>query len=457
MIVLIVAVALVAGLHHAFERARPHNAGADELQYLGYARMLAQFGVYASSPAGPSADPGPGREPGYPTLAAIAVRLDPALGANIERCLKTDADPTCPPIFRSLQVTNAALIAAAAAFAFLAVGLLGGSFLAASIAGLYIALNFQTMREVHWMLSDCLTLFLSAGLCLAFAWATAKRETNFRWLAVGLMVGLLTLTKAIFIYYALAVGAVLAIRFAWRRDRKTLTAFLAVTLVAGAIIGGWMERNREIFHHPSLTDERGGMVMSIREMYNHMSGGEYAASFVWWLRGPGNNLARRLFDEKDWHRFDDKVADGFYMEGLVTRYQERIDGLMRERGLDRPAADAVLPWVILGEMIGRMPHYIASWLPLFYRGIWSDEFIVFGLPALIWWIVRSVRRAEWNRFVAVSPCVYSLIIYPALTPNLPRFQLAALCGLAIAAGMAVSALAGAWHVRRHGRITLRPA
>jgi hypothetical protein len=176
-----------------------------------------------------------------------------------------------------------------------------------------------------------------------------------------------------------------------------------------------------------------------------MTPGEYLASFVYWTRGPGNTLARRWFDKSDWQRLELYAPDGFFEQGQYTRYEKRVRQLIDERHIDRPTAEDAVGGVIVAEIFARFPAYLATMLPLAYRGIWCDEFILFGLPALIWLLLRSGCRRDWRYLATFAPGVYSLIVYPAVSLNMPRYQLPAVACLAAAAGVAAAAsLSAQW-------------
>jgi len=395
-------VALLACLYQ-LERSAPPLPWSDETEYLKYGSTLAETGRYAYTPAGPGADPGPGREPLYPLLVAAAIRIDPVLGERIDACIGNRSDATCPRVFQSLRWANALLIAAAAALTFLAARTLDAAAPQCRIAGLYLALNLNLIMASKFVISDYLALALAAGL-------------------------------------AFALIAALALALIVTRRREFAAALLAILVGTGILAGGWAARNDAIYGRATVTDERGGMALSTREVFDHMTAGEYAASFLWWMRGPGRGLARKLFPERDWHRFDWYVDDGFYEMGEYELYEARIKRLMDEQHFDRAAAQAHVPSVIAGEIARELPMYFATMVPLTYRGLWFDEFIVFGFPALVWLLVGAIGRRDWARLAALSPAVFCLLVYPATTLNIDRFQYPAGPGIALAGGMAAVAL-----------------
>ncbi len=423
---------------------RPWNPAADEVEYLTAGRNLATTGSFLGRP--PEAADQPGREPLYSALIALVMRLDPGLDANAERCIGRQGDASCPPIYRSLAWANVLLGALTALFAFASVRLLAGGRLASLAAGVYVALNFHVMKELNHVESDYLAMALAGALafCLALAWR--RPAALGRWLAAGAVLGLLALTKASFLVYAVLLGVGGLVRLMWRRDRLAVGCVVA-SLVAGLCIGGWVVRNQVMFGRLAFTDGRGGIALSTREMLDHMTGPEYAASFLWWTRGFGGGLAKRLFAEKDWHRHEWYVPDGFYLQGQVDRYEARVSRLMQQRGLARPAAEAAVPGVVLGEIAADLPRYGATLLPVFYRGLWFDEFVVLGFPAFLWLSWQAIRRGRGGWLLAASPTLFCLLFYPAASLNVPRYQLPALTGFAVAGGLAVAALVAWWRRR----------
>ncbi len=419
--------------------AKPWNPAGDELQYLDYGRTIALTGQFAATPAGPQADVGPGREPLYPVLVAVVMRLDPVLADSAARCIGSD-DSTCPPIYRSLLWVNALLVALTAALTYLTARALDLNAVACWVSGFYIALNFEMMKSARYVISDYLAMALVAGLVFAIALAMAKRQRLWRWIAVGVLIGLLILTKGIFEIYALFGIIALVVGLVIIRDRVALLSLVAVSMLAFLLVGSWVARNDIVFGRPALTDSRGGIALSTREELDHMTSGQYVAAFLWWLRGPGPSIARGILPEHDWHRFELYAPDGFYIMGQVTNYEKRVHRLMDERGLNRTDAETAVPSVIVDEILGDFPMYLATTLPVLYRGLWFDEFVVLGFPALIWLTIRSIRRRHLLQLAVVSPSLFSLIAYALMTLNISRYQLTAVTGLALAGGIAVSTL-----------------
>jgi hypothetical protein len=77
-------------------------------------------------------------------------------------------------------------------------------------------------------------------------------------------------------------------------------------------------------------------------------------------------------------------------------------------------------------------------LPLFYRGIWIDEFVVLGLPLFVWMLFRAVRRRDVGLVLLLSIGAFNLLFYAAFSLNIPRYQMTAVPVVALAAALATT-------------------
>jgi 4-amino-4-deoxy-L-arabinose transferase-like glycosyltransferase len=441
--IFLVTALVVASGYVAF--LKPWTPIFDEVEYLAYGRSLALAGVFASTPDGPEKDAGPGREPVYPALIATVARLDARLYQTLATCWPYE--PACGRHLTDLRYANAVFIAVAAWLVFLTVRTLGHGALAAWVAGGYVLFNIQMNKTATHVISDYVALALCALLGLTLTKAAADRSAGW-WGAVGLALATLVLTKNIFVIFGGVLVAGLIFAAVRHRSPFRFRAWLPVLLVIvafGVPVGTWHARNLALFG--AGNDARGAYALSTREVFNDMSAGENAAAFVWWTRGFGEKLARRLLPEPWWHRHELYVDDGFYMQGQVHRYQARVAREMERTNGSRAQAEAAMSGIILSEMLGQWPSYIATTPALFYRGLWFDEFIVFGFPALMWLLIRSARRVDRRTLLALGGGMFSLIIYPLLSLNIPRYQFTAAPALAIAAGIAVEMAVLRWRAR----------
>jgi hypothetical protein len=313
-----------------------------------------------------------------------------------------------------------------------------GTPLASLVAGAYILLNYSAAKWLPWLASDPLAVFLVSLASLLSA-LTYRRRSIARLILLGFCLGLLGLTKAIFVpFTALAAFTVVGLSI-YLKSRRLFLAGAYVALAFLVVLGPWVARNALVAGHVQLTDERGGIALSTREALMHMNPREYAASFVYWTRWVGGG-ATRLFGEATIGRLRFETPGGFYDIGQ-NGYYPRVDEKTRE-GLSRTEALGQVDREIISSMLGSPVRYLATMAPVFYRGIWIDQFIPLGMPALIWATLWALSNRSLGLLAIFGIGWFNLLFYAAVSLNIPRYQLTALPCLAIAAGLAAGRLIG---------------
>jgi len=414
-------------------------AGSDAPQYLDGAYHLFHHQTFTQADSIAFSPPAIGREPGYALFLAGLMALDANFARYSPDCLGS-SDGCDPRIFRVASAANLALIGLTGIIMF-GVGLLVCRNVgAAVIAGGYLLLNFQMNKGWVDPVSDRLAVFLVSLTLLAVAWAW-RGERPWRWGLVGLALAALTLTKAVFLTYVLlacVAGGLAALRRPAAR-RRIGAAVGLLLIVYGILVGGWMARNWSVEGQFRLTDARGGIALSTREVFNHMTPEQYRAAFVYWLRGPGVGMARRMFPAEVVDPFDLDRRGGFYDRGQ-NGYPARVDEIMQARGLSALQAGAIVDHQIIRAILARPLTHIVTTLPLFYRGIWIDEFIVLGLPLFFWMGVRAIRRRQPLVLLLLSMGAFNLLFYAAFSLNISRYQMTAVPEIGLAVALAAAPL-----------------
>jgi predicted membrane-bound mannosyltransferase len=103
---------------------------------------------------------------------------------------------------------------------------------------------------------------------------------------------------------------------------------------------------------------------------------------------------------------------------------------------------------MIGLLLERPIAYVLSTVPVLWRGVWIDEFIVISLPALIWLLFLAIRSKELHAWAALSPGVFSLVFYALVSLNIPRYQVTAIPALAIAFGIGIASGVRSWRSQR---------
>ncbi len=415
---------------------QPDFAGGDTPQYLNAAYHVFHHATFTqSSDLGPS-PAAVGREPGYAVFLASLMAINPSFRTFTPNCLAQDG--ACDRrIYRIIGHANALLIVLSGICLFAVGTLVTQNTWGGLIAAGYMLFNFQMNKGWSDPASDRLAVFFVSLSLLAttMAW---RRNTFGSWARVGLAMAALTLIKAIFVWYALfgAIAFLIVVCLMSSRRRRSIgLAFSAAVIVYALAIGGWMARNWAIEGHPRLTDLRSGVALSTREVFDDMTSTQYLASFLYWMRGPGPGLAKTVFSAQVVAPFDLDQCAGFYDRGQ-NGYFRRLSAIQRAGDHNPYTASKVLDHEIERSILEHPLAHIATTVPLFYRGIWIDEFIVIGFPVFCWIWVRAVRRRQTLRIVLLSIGAFNLLFYALFSLNIPRYQMTALPTLALAAALA---------------------
>ena len=305
----------------------------------------------------------------------------------------------------------------------------------AHVALLLCLANLELHEYATYLVSDFLALLLIAAGSLALYFAGT--QSDMRWgLAAGVLLGLLVLTKAAFMFLAPVILLVFIVcRIGADRAQRRRFIRLAVVFAIGhaVVVGGWMTRNWVELGQPMIT-QRGGHVLAHRVELNTMTPTEYGVAFLWWTRGFGDNLARKLVAIEDYTRFELRDANGFY-NAEQTKWIAEV-AMHRQAGADQFAAEAAAGRTMRDAIAGSWFKNLLVTFPVGYRGLFIDEFIVLTFPFLVLLIVARRRRKSGYLWFAL-PGLYGLAFHAGLTLHLPRHSIPLLPTLAVAGAIGV--------------------
>lgn len=322
---------------------------------------------------------------------------------------------------------------------------------------------------------DSLYTELHAGvLMIVVSWLlllASRRQTGLLWLATGVGMGLLCLTKSAFLYITLVAIALMVAVMLWQRKgghRPWFAAFL-MTLGLTCTIAPWMVRNQWLFDSPQISAGRSGWVLYKRALLNQMTDEEFSLAFA--LFGPnlylnlvsGTSLhiepedhktrsgrISRLYAGSSEFSTDDKLAQGRGDPDLAVSLYRKTSALhvklsreMKQAGHPHPerAADHTMQAMAI-RMIAANPlahlrltslmFWRGTWsfppqmdIPLFPEGRWRSVFIeslnaVAMLALLVCFSYALIRRNVRLLAFTILP-VLMMAFYTLLSQNLPRF------------------------------------
>lgn len=303
----------------------------------------------------------------------------------------------------------------------------------------------------------------------------------------GLLLGMLALTKAVFLYVFLALLPFLVLYYVLaRRDLKISTRWIAMTLFSLCFlitVGSWMVRNKVVLDRFEIS-QRGGIVLLVRALKDGMSTDEVAGAY--WLWGPA--LYKRLVRGSPWGFSDTDFALGgrfqrlnrdigkgdgeaetttdpqrvvsFYKQARAGRRQLQGEFIAARREHPDNAADDLLRARAV-EMIVAAPGAHLAMTPLFlWRGIWCfpDVQLPFNAGGYQGYVINAVNAVAYlslfgvfafglarRRYDLVAMTVVSLGMLACgalFSHNIPRYSapaipimlislLVAMCGVVV--------------------------
>ena len=418
-----------------FPAAKPDHSPDryDARQYLAAAINLHDNGIF-SEVDGSNSGPGTGREPAYATFLAGLMFFDAQLASITLECLRS-ADGCGAERYRFAIILNRVFVALSGALIFLSVfRLTDHNLFPSAISGLYIWLNFESQKFSSYVISDSLAMFLSAILIWSIFHA-GHRGSALWWAISGFVMALLVLTKAIFLYFALLVIPLFLFLTLTSDDcRRTFRNALICFLCCAVPVSAWIARNVAVDDLWGVTEGRGEITVSAREIYNDMTFTEYFAAMVYWTRIKGDGLAHVLFSQETLGKLRHDTSDGFFQRGH-KRFSELVERKKTAENISYEAASKEVYDQLLERVLKRPVRHFFTTALLAYRGVWIDQFAPFGVLASFFIIISAARRRNYVVLFALFPSVFAFIFYPLISLNVPRYQMVTIPAFALASGM----------------------
>jgi len=444
LVFLIAAALMVTALQVSFY-AMP-TPTLDALRYVDYALNIHDHGVFGLSGARRDREPAPGNanSPLYPALLASAIALDPELEASV-RCAVTHRQnaQTCPHDYGTIIAIQNTLVVAALFCIWVTALRMYPRRLVAWLTGVFVLASTKPLFFANSLLTEILVLFLFAVLMLALV-AAYDSERRRWWVLAGASLAALTLTRPEYLYLAgalatLGLGVVLV-----RGWKRAGSQFAAAVIAFAMLVGPWSARNVYHFGTPAITGGYGDVIIAYRAAYNRMSFAEWAAAFVYWLPGHGEQLAAALLPPASYARLGTDPDSYLYRDGgeIFSQGLAAVDG-DRER---------LTGYLLRTEILEHPLRHAFTSLPLAWRGILAGKYLaVFGLPCALYLLVYSAFRRQWRFVLLAVPAVVMVALYAAISVSIPRYNVYLVYYYALALAWSISSYIDHRPIAERGR------
>jgi len=415
IVFVVIAILIVTLLQNFFyQTSRPT---LDSLRYIDYALNIHDHQVFGLSGTDRDKIPAPGNanSPLYPTLIAFAIVLDSKLSLSL-KCVVTDtaAATNCPNQYSLIVGLQNVLVIVTLICLWLTTMLL---FQRSSIAWLAAGLALASTKPIslaNYLLPTVLILCLFSMLMLALvgAWKSGHRHWA---LGIGVIMGLLTLTRAEYIYLAysfVVFGIGISFVLGWKRTRSANAIFILALCV---VIGPWLMRNHHHFDRLSITEGYSDVVIAYRSAYNRMSLSEWAAAFVYWLPRHGETLAAKLLPQSTYRKLGTDQASYLYTDGIEI-FEHGLAAINGDR-------DRLTRYLIQTEILTQPFKHAFVGIPLAWRGILTGRYLaVLGVPCLLILAVIAFRHRDWGVPLLLFPPFIMVVLYAMVSVSIPRYN-----------------------------------
>ncbi len=417
---------------------------SDDLHYIVMGYNIQKYGTFSMDESDiDNPEPTTLREPGFPAYLALCMKLHPTLNSlsldkMLDHGLKT---------LRYLQIPLIIIVA------FLAMYI--AYMFSRNILLAYIVLIFTGFSEVmsiianHLLSENLAALFIL--LCSLFLYKVYKTKKIIYFILMGISLALLTLTKAIFMYFIivlLIILIVLLFKYAWKNKKKFIAGIGLFAVIYSLIIGGWMFRNYVHFDQWTVAN-KGGIVLYYRSKLDEMTTKEFMASFIYWLPGKRvrENILDKFFDEEDYIRLNKSMDNEVGYRRLANNdlqdlidlykdrgYEEQEAILYADRDLRKTAIKNILKNPLRHLMISIPIAWFGSWVETGYKLVLLNQnlfFIEFRsalfIPLIIIAcffasVIWSIIKRKWGILLFMVPSLYLYLMNMFVTHGKERYN-----------------------------------
>lgn len=431
----------------------PRPIYADELQYLTVSRNLAIHGVYSDQTVSDRKPlPSAFFTPVAPMLYGFLLKIDPALQDTIACQFANPQNPRAHCQIRYSLLTRGVMAV------FAVIGLWGSWLLARGLGlsalGRWTALAVVAASGAHAYFaahflteSPLLAIFPFFFILLLRATDPASEHSRRSLLTLGIVMGLLALTRPSNVYQAYAV--ILAIpllrhyRGAAPVGRYGLGALLLTTVGYAITVLPWLLRNEISLGKFAMTVGYDINTLAQRMIYNQMSWGEWARAWIYWLPDFGDSLAIKLFGNAAVSKLSLLDPAGYHGAGnppFPPQYLTQPDG-----------SPATLGYLMGAHLVPDLPKHLAVTLVMAWQGLWAGKYITFVAMLLAPFALWRMAAAGLLRafLVVTAPVLLMVGFYAFVSVSIPRYNLALLWISAMIFAVLVEAAAQCFHRTRN--------
>ncbi|MBW8035006.1 MAG: hypothetical protein FVQ79_05055 [Planctomycetes bacterium] len=424
-----------ANLTIDFSKGLDKSSDANPLIRIGY--YLYHNGTYSQTVTdSDSPKPHAYREPAYSTYLAAVIGLNDSLKRLDIKTLGSDLQS-----LRTLRKSQIPLLLLTAFMAMYLVTSMTGRIGYGYIALLLTGFSYTLLTSIISMKIENFSALWVMTVALSFY--KVVQTKNFKYFVLlGISLGILVLTKAMFMYfYIIVIGFLFWLFKTGHFDKqKFIRGTLLFFGVYSIVVGSWLIRNYVHFKSIYIT-ARSGAVMAVRTKYNTMNKDEYFGSFLHWT--PDSYAKMKLAKKYGNNAFQPggtlanlsrSNPNGYYRAGRAVR-----DDINKAHGGESPKTDKMVRRIAMKEILSHPFSHLLVTIPMAWRGIFIERAIMTTVPFrvnisgqvainLVYFISLfaslyiSIRKKKWELLAVVLPAIYLYGMNSFFTHSLQRYN-----------------------------------
>ncbi len=367
------------------------------------------------------------REPGYSALLACFFEDNMMKATELE-------DPSQNRyMLYKLRQGQMILLPLAGLVGLFVVYKLTGSFWLGYIAMLLLGFSMELINNINSMYAE--QLCVPIVLLMSYMLYLSLRDKKLIYFAIaGLLMGILVLVKAIFMYLLVFILPLTFIALKGLKREKIIIAMAVLTACYFIPVGSWMVRNKVQLGKFFITG-RAGNVMALRVEYNKMNFTEWCGSFLYWTP---DSYAIRLMHQI--YGNDCLVENKGKLANLNRSNKSGYYSVGKTYGSSDPEKDSKNQKSYAMEFLKHPIKHILVTLPTGWRSIMFADgalmvapftfmvrsSVLFSLAyfiALIIVVYRAIRARAWEMLVFTLPACYLIMMNSLFTHGLTRYTL----------------------------------
>lgn len=272
---------------------------------------------------------------------------------------------------------------------------------------------------------------------LFMGWVLFRQKFNIKekvyyQILIGIMLGLLILTRSIFL-----VIVIVELFFFLKglKKKQFLKSFIPISIILILITPWKLHQQMEVDKNQGLSmdlrDGKLGVVMSTRAEKNQMDLKDYFGGLLYFSPSGGMTILNTFFDYSYYKNWDRQNKLSFHSKMMTE--DSFIKSRLKLKGQE--LSDKNMLYESLQSFLEKPVKHLATSFLFLYRGFWPDSidrpslfYAFFAFPFFLYFYFSkffSIKKFKenFNFLIILSPVIFSILFHALFTHYQPRYSI----------------------------------